>query len=917
MPQEVIIALSIEETNQLRQQLGLAPLRTDNYHHAVAASKNGNDPNYVVSNVTYANRSDVKTEPQMNGDNTKKEFLELSVSETNKLRQELGLPPLKLNSSATESRHIPEEEPSSNTTNIHHVPAINEGERHDVAERIERAKLKRLVEDNIKTQFAAPALGVPNEDDNDNDGPDDKTSHRPNNNTKSWAQRMRTTTASEDRIAKPTNNQTKSSLPKRNQDSASNKASYQEQDLHGLHVGHSISELEDGSTTILTLKDAPLLQTAEEDTITSKKIIGLNDTTDVELQNIQLVQQQQVEHGLREKRKMELGFGRTGGYVGYDDDEFEELGGTQAPSRLARSTMVGINAAPLAVPSMGATTKKQKKGFQIGTMLEEQDADMESDIVTAILKGKAISLAESITNVDVRPSDYMTPEEYKAMDEEQKLLRKSKKNKKSHKAKDKKKHKRRTSNYDSDEGENNVVLDSRSNERSNTKDNNSANLLEELDATAVDGPNRNAIRKKRNRDGDDDTAIDAETNTTGIDHPMDMDIGSTVITTNAATNKESLSTKRERYEQVMTKGNVRSQKVFATTTAKTPVDDAIDEEPDDAFLNAALEKARRWNRLKSLQTLHNKNNPAKISSTTKGAEAVVAALQQANNSSNAAGATGNDSNAVVSEGRNNTIVFKIDETHEFTRTLMARTEQMDREQARLNNKRNNVVIKLEPKIDEGVGKTTDTAADDSNVAMNVKEESVDMDVDLHELAKEVKIEDTSQPQYHIGLDGTTVAAPKIGRGVGGLLQLLQQSGELQNRTNDKKKEEMRGRAKDKRTYEDYEPLDLSKVVRIDERNATDKDKEFASREVKLEYRDEHGRLLTRKEAFRDLSYQFHGYGSGKRKQEKKLQQIAREQAEARIVSQQLNEGTVHTTFGALKETQRATGKAFVIHKTGA
>ena len=192
-----------------------------------------------------------------------------------------------------------------------------------------------------------------------------------------------------------------------------------------------------------------------------------------------------------------------------------------------------------------------------------------------------------------------------------------------------------------------------------------------------------------------------------------------------------------------------------------------------------------------------------------------------------------------------------------------------------------------------------------------------MDVDIQELAKEVKIEDTTQEQYHIDLDGTTTAVPKIGRGVGGLLQLLQQSGELQQRTNNKKKEEMRGRAKDKRTYEDYEPLDLSKVVRIDERNATEKDKEFSSREVKLEYRDEHGRLLTRKEAFRDLSYQFHGYGSGKRKQEKKLQQIAREQAEARIVSQQLDEGAVHTTFGALKETQRATGKAFVIHKTGA
>jgi U4/U6.U5 tri-snRNP-associated protein 1 len=72
-----------------------------------------------------------------------------------------------------------------------------------------------------------------------------------------------------------------------------------------------------------------------------------------------------------------------------------------------------------------------------------------------------------------------------------------------------------------------------------------------------------------------------------------------------------------------------------------------------------------------------------------------------------------------------------------------------------------------------------------------------------------------------------------------------------------------------------------------------------------------GRLLTRKEAFRDLSYQFHGYGSGKRKEEKKKEQISREQAEAR----QAADGKEAGTFGAVKNIQKATGKAFIIHKT--
>ena len=82
------------------------------------------------------------------------------------------------------------------------------------------------------------------------------------------------------------------------------------------------------------------------------------------------------------------------------------------------------------------------------------------------------------------------------------------------------------------------------------------------------------------------------------------------------------------------------------------------------------------------------------------------------------------------------------------------------------------------------------------------------------------------------------------------------------------------------------------------------------REIKLEYRDDHGRLLTRKEAYRQLCYQFHGHGSSKKKEEKRLQQIEREQTERSINSQSLS-----GTLGALKATQKASGKAFVIHKT--
>ncbi|RYY78598.1 hypothetical protein EON63_17675 [archaeon] len=40
--------------------------------------------------------------------------------------------------------------------------------------------------------------------------------------------------------------------------------------------------------------------------------------------------------------------------------------------------------------------------------------------------------------------------------------------------------------------------------------------------------------------------------------------------------------------------------------------------------------------------------------------------------------------------------------------------------------------------------------------------------------------------------------------------------------------------------------------------------------VQIEYYDDHGRKLTQKEAFRQLSYKFHGHQPGRKKREKRL-----------------------------------------------
>jgi U4/U6.U5 tri-snRNP-associated protein 1 len=82
-------------------------------------------------------------------------------------------------------------------------------------------------------------------------------------------------------------------------------------------------------------------------------------------------------------------------------------------------------------------------------------------------------------------------------------------------------------------------------------------------------------------------------------------------------------------------------------------------------------------------------------------------------------------------------------------------------------------------------------------------------------------------------------------GMAATLALLKSSGELG------KSEDLAGRAKDGRVNDPSNKVDG----------------------VKLEYRDEFGRKLTQKEAFRQICYRFHGYGPGKKAKEKRLKQM--------------------------------------------
>jgi len=607
-------------------------------------------------------------------------------------------------------------------------------------------------------------------------------------------------------------------------------SAYDEKDLEGMQVKNSMADIEAGSTAVLTLADASILETKTS----SRKVVGINEEEDA-LEDIALTEREKQQDGLRKKRMLEMGMGRAGGYAGFDDEEFEELGGIGPSHRATSAALLDDEE-----DEESGAKKKQNRGFRIGS---ERDAlaDAAMTDFDKVQQGKTVSL---VGKSDVAASDYMTIEEEEEEKEKRKKKKKETQFKKKKKKKDKDKKRRRKTEVEEDNEEEAPISNA-------GPVAGAGNLLLQLEETAEDENTSSLRKRRRTDDGEDD--------------------GTAPV---ASTRGPQL--KRAKYDEIMEKGNQRTRMAFSDNNAAVKKEVpavAIDEEPDDSFLNAALAKARRLNRLRAMNKA-----PA-----ATGADAVVEAMKS----------TSVD-NATM-KGASGKLSFSIDETREFSRAIRARTQQKER----------TVATKKEGPVEEEPVKKDQDAVKVEDVEDGGEE------VDMEELAKEVSTDDTEQP----GFDGSTAASVGVGRGLSSFVSMLKTTGEITGKHGGK--EELRGRAKDERNYENYEPMDLSKVVAIGQ-NATDKDKELASREIKLEYRDKHGRLLTQKEAFRDLCYQFHGHGASKKKEEKRLKQIAREQAEARMASRQISaarDGTAAGTLGALKATQKATGKAFIVHKT--
>ncbi|KAJ6260287.1 hypothetical protein Dda_4512 [Drechslerella dactyloides] len=106
-------------------------------------------------------------------------------------------------------------------------------------------------------------------------------------------------------------------------------------------------------------------------------------------------------------------------------------------------------------------------------------------------------------------------------------------------------------------------------------------------------------------------------------------------------------------------------------------------------------------------------------------------------------------------------------------------------------------------------------------------------------------------------------------------------------------------AREKEEYARYE----NKVRDTQEaREAAARFKDYKP-DVKIEYKDEYGRAMNQKEAFKYLSHQFHGKWSGKQKTEKKLKQM--EDEKKRMAASSLNPEGLVTIADTAKKSRTA------------
>ncbi|KAJ1450060.1 SART-1 family-domain-containing protein [Pelagophyceae sp. CCMP2097] len=172
----------------------------------------------------------------------------------------------------------------------------------------------------------------------------------------------------------------------------------------------------------------------------------------------------------------------------------------------------------------------------------------------------------------------------------------------------------------------------------------------------------------------------------------------------------------------------------------------------------------------------------------------------------------------------------------------------------------------------------------------LKEDDSDSEMGLEDVPEDDEEEEEPESSGRIDF---LHAQPLAQGGMASTLSLLKRTGDLQT----KHVEETIGRARDQRKFQDG--TDAEDV----HPELTEEDIKAGMRDIKIEYRDDDGRLLTRREAFRQMCHKFHGKAPGKKKVEKMAE---RDKREARSINQGGS-----GSLAILQHAQKRTGQAYI------
>lgn len=270
----------------------------------------------------------------------------------------------------------------------------------------------------------------------------------------------------------------------------------------------------------------------------------------------------------------------------------------------------------------------------------------------------------------------------------------------------------------------------------------------------------------------------------------------------------------------------------------------------------------------------------------------------------------------------------IDETSEFISNLHRPTLPERHEKRRTPS-----AVEMPPKEENAVKE--ESVEDGADVDM---ERTID-NIEDEDLERRIKQEESAQVQPQISVTGLDEEAT-LDQGLGSTLSMLKQRGlvaqsdsaqnnallrerqkflrdkmhmetEAEKRARQQRERDRTSGKLDRMTAREREEYARWENKQRDQQEARHMAEVFNREykpDIQLKYVDEHGRLMNQKEAFKHLSHQFHGKGSGKMKTEKRLKKIEEEKKREAMSTLDSSQHTgMNNALGATARKNRQAG----------